>query len=334
MPTARHRRTIACIVTLCSALFGLFPVAPNANAAPGDEPSVRDALDAALTAYNDAKGRLDASTQRQASLTEQIKANEARMPQLQAEASTIAVAAYRGRRTSTATTLLTTSSTQDFLRGTTTLQYLTRRDDRELRQLIEAKTALADEQHKVDDEVKLQQEQVATMEKKKSEAEAALKKAGGGQAGAATVPAKATAKPSPRNSDGSWPAEKCTEDDPTTSGCLTPRTLHAYQEAQLAGYTRYTACFRQESSGEHPKGRACDYSAAAAGFANARASGGDKTYGDKVAGWFIANASALGVLYIIWYNQIWFPSSGWRGYNSGDGTPAGDHYNHVHVSMQ
>jgi hypothetical protein len=39
------------------------------------------------------------------------------------------------------------------------------------------------------------------------------------------------------------------------------------------------------------------------------------------------------VLYVIWYKRIWLPGSGWRSY-SGDGTPAGDHYNHVHLSVQ
>jgi len=39
------------------------------------------------------------------------------------------------------------------------------------------------------------------------------------------------------------------------------------------------------------------------------------------------------VLYVIWFKQIWFPDRGWRSY-SGDGTPAGDHYNHVHLSLQ
>jgi hypothetical protein len=66
---------------------------------------------------------------------------------------------------------------------------------------------------------------------------------------------------------------------------------------------------------------------------DARASGADKTYGDRLAGWCIANASRIGVLYVIWYKQIWQPGIGWKAY-SGDGTPAGDHYNHVHLSVQ
>jgi peptidoglycan DL-endopeptidase CwlO len=39
------------------------------------------------------------------------------------------------------------------------------------------------------------------------------------------------------------------------------------------------------------------------------------------------------VLYVIWYNQIWLPATGWRAYH-GDGTVAGNHLNHVHLSVQ
>ena len=139
-----------------------------------------------------------------------------------------------------------------------------------------------------------------------------------------------SAQPAPRNPDGSFPPEKCTIKDPTTSGCLTPRTLHALQQARLAGFTHYTACWRQSTWGEHPLGRACDFAAAPGGFGGI-ATGADRDYGNRLAGYFIANASRLGVLYVIWYHQIWEPSRGWH-YYKGDGTPSGDHMNHVHLS--
>jgi hypothetical protein len=141
-----------------------------------------------------------------------------------------------------------------------------------------------------------------------------------------------SAQPAPRNADGSWPAETCSVADPTTSGCITPRTLHAMQQAQAAGFTRYVSCYRSGGSGEHPKGRACDFSATTGGFKDAAAAGGDKTYGTNLAGYFLSNADRLGVLYVIWYRQIWMPSTGWRAY-SGGGTPASDHTNHVHLSV-
>jgi hypothetical protein len=63
------------------------------------------------------------------------------------------------------------------------------------------------------------------------------------------------------------------------------------------------------------------------------ASGGDKTYGNNLAAYFIRNADALAVLYVIWFKQIWLPSSGWKAYSGGNGDPSSDHTNHVHLSV-
>jgi hypothetical protein len=48
----------------------------------------------------------------------------------------------------------------------------------------------------------------------------------------------------------------------------------------------------------------------------------------------VENAQALGVQYVIWYRQIWFPASGWRTYNLAYGDPNTDHTNHVHLSIR
>jgi hypothetical protein len=122
--------------------------------------------------------------------------------------------------------------------------------------------------------------------------------------------------------------------DPTTSGCLTPRTLHALQQTKAAGFNHFVSCYRpQEDGGEHPRGRACDFAAATGGFGGV-AAGAEKDYGNRLAAWYVANAQGLGVLYVIWFKQIWLPSTGWRAYTNGNGTPSGDHTNHVHLSVQ
>jgi hypothetical protein len=46
----------------------------------------------------------------------------------------------------------------------------------------------------------------------------------------------------------------------------------------------------------------------------------------------VKNASRLGVMYVIWYRQIWMPGQGWRSY-SGSGGPSATHTNHVHLSV-
>ena len=153
---------------------------------------------------------------------------------------------------------------------------------------------------------------------------------GTGSSGSGSSSASAT--PAPRNANGSWPAESCNVDDPTTSGCITPRTLHALNQAKAAGFTRYVSCFRNGSSGEHPKGRACDFAAQPNGFGGV-ATGGDKSYGDNLANYYINNADRLGVLYVIWYKRIWLPSSGWKTYSGAGGDPSSDHTNHVHLSV-
>ena len=173
------------------------------------------------------------------------------------------------------------------------------------------------------------------MAKRKVQAENALKAANAGADDPKPSDGGSSARASaaPRNSNGSLSGEGCTEDDPTTSGCLTPRTLHALKEAQKDGFTRYVACFREQNSGEHPKGRGCDFAAEKNGFGGV-ASGGDKDYGDRLANYFINNSDRLGVLYVIWFRRIWLPSSGWKAYSRGNGDPSSDHTNHVHLSMR
>jgi hypothetical protein len=42
----------------------------------------------------------------------------------------------------------------------------------------------------------------------------------------------------------------------------------------------------------------------------------------------VRNADRLGVLYVIWFRQIWLPATGWKAYHG-----ASAHTDHVHVSM-
>jgi hypothetical protein len=108
--------------------------------------------------------------------------------------------------------------------------------------------------------------------------------------------------------------------------------LNALQQAEKANFTHFVACFRQQNSGEHPKGRACDFAADKNGFGGT-AIGSSKDYGNRLANYFIHNSSKLGVLYVIWFHRIWLPSSGWKAYTSGNGDPSSEHTNHVHLSV-
>jgi hypothetical protein len=344
MWTGSARRRLSLVAALVAAgavlLLGPRTIAAYADPDPnsgstdidGAAPtSLRDQLDIAAAAYNDAKGRLESSQQRQAQIVQDIKNTEATLAKLSDEVGNVAATAYRGRAMGVVAAMLDSPNPETFLAAATTVDYLARQDDKLLHELHETKAHLADQQRQVEDEIKLQQQQLAEMEKRKTDASHALALYGGGAAGG-FVSGAPSAKPAPRNPDGSFPKERCTENDPTTTGCITPRMLHAYQEARIFGFTHYAACFRHQSWGEHPLGRACDFSAAADTFGGI-ATGADKAYGDRLAGWLMANASRLGVLYVIWYRQIWFPGLGWRVYHSGD-DPASSHRNHVHLSVQ
>ena len=327
-------RTLLFVLAMAAALV----VAPTAALADPANPdgspnSLQGQLDEASRAYNDAKGRLDAAKQRQTDLTAQAASTKAQLDDLMPEANAVAVAAYKGGRLSGVAMLLDSGTPDDLLARATGLQMRLDRDNRTLRRLADAQARYTEQLAAIEVEVQTQQTQLAAMAKRKSDLEKALGAAGSKPSGGIGPIGAGSATPAPRNPDGSWPKESCSVKDPTTSGCLTPRTLHALQEVRNAGFNHYMACFRSGGSGEHPLGRACDLAANAAGFQNVAATGADKAYGDKLAGWLLANADRLAVLYVIWYRQIWMPATGWRTYH-GDGTPAGDHVNHVHMSIQ
>jgi len=56
-------------------------------------------------------------------------------------------------------------------------------------------------------------------------------------------------------------------------------------------------------------GQPGDFAAQQDGFGGP-ATGSDRTYGNNLATFFVASADRLGVLYVIWYRQIWLPGSG------------------------
>lgn len=334
-----RRRGLALIVALLAAT-AVFVAAPGFSSTAvaltppdeGDDKKLRDALEAAAKGHIEAEAKLKQSKKRQLELTLLLQETENELAALRVAVTEIAEQSFRLGRLGPLSTLLGSSSPDAFLERATTLDVIATHGDRQLQAFVEARERAAAAKAAIDQEVAEQQRQVAVLAKRKKDAERALAAVSGGAARGFINPNSPLAKPAPRNPDGSWPRESCTIDDPTTSGCITPRTLHALNEAKAAGFKRYVSCYRSGGSGEHPKGRACDFSAAVSGFKNVHATGGDKTYGDNLAAFFVKNASRLGVMYVIWYRQIWMPNTGWRSYNGGT-SPAGAHTNHVHLSM-
>ncbi|WP_127500045.1 coiled-coil domain-containing protein [Actinoplanes solisilvae] len=344
----RHKtvpRRSAFFLSLLVAISGLaLAVGSPASAAPGDNgddgegapKTLIQQLEAASKGFVEAKEALARSKTRQAQLAAKVKELDAQVAPRQAAIDEIIQQSYRTGRLGPMSALLASNSAGGFLDRAETLETVAVKENAAVANLKATRDLQQRAKLAIDAEVRNEQKQVTAMAKRKVQAESALKAANTG--GNADEPSdggsSASASAAPRGSNGSFRDESCSVDDPTTkSGCLTPRTLHALQEAQKDGFNHYVACFREQNSGEHPKGQACDFAAEKNGFGGV-ASGEDKAYGNRLANYFINNASRLGVLYVIWFERIWLPSSGWKAYSRGNGDPSSDHTNHVHLSMR
>ena len=344
--------------------------APGSND-EGGTGTLQRKLDAAASGYNNAHAKAQVSERKRKALTGQLAQTEKRIAVLDAQVQLLGAEAYRGGLPDTKTALTNSRSLADLMGDVALVDSLSHRRQATLDDLRDARHDLDTAKHQVDRQLVEQRSAERTMAKRRADAEEALTAAkvggeptkgftasgedaeepaaasGGEKAPAATQPkaarprAQATKKArqttkkasaAKRRSDGTWASEGCSIGDPTSNGCLTPRTLHALQQAKAAGFTHYVHCWREASFGEHPKGRACDFAAAPGGFGGI-ATGSDRAYGNRLAAWFIDNADRLGVLYVIWFRQIWLPGIGWRSYQSSD-DPAASHRNHVHLSVQ
>jgi hypothetical protein len=331
--TTPRRRWVALVAAMSACAALVFGLAAPAAADPdeGGSAKLQAQLDAAARGYLEATTKLEISQRRQKTLTAQVAVVQADLATKSTEVGEMAAAAYRSGGILSVSALFASDDPGALMDRLSLLDAIAANDNKQLRGLVATQQELNLTKSAIEAEIVEQTKQKAELAKRKRDAEKALAAVGGGQTGGYVSASSALARPAPRNADGSWPAESCSVDDPTTSGCITPRTLHAMQQAKAAGFKRYVSCYRSGGSGEHPKGRACDFAAAVSGFAGT-AYGAERTYGNNLAAYYVRNASRLGVLYVIWYRQIWMAGTGWRAY-SGSGTPSSDHTNHVHLSM-
>lgn len=304
------------------------PLTAAADPADGEASTagLQAKLEAAGRAYNAAEKTLKASQAQQVANQAQIKKLQGQLSVLTAQLDAIAANLYVNGRTGSISAMMGSGSPEAYLSQASILDRLGYQNETAIRSYMTTKAALSRQQAALNQAIATGKAQLATMAKRKQDAINALVAAGGGDALSFSVSGL------PRAGRSGARGSSCNKTDPTnSSGCLTATMLNALQEARSAGFTRYTHCFRQASFGEHPKGRACDFAAAKGGFAG-EATGGDREYGNRLAAWAIQSAGPLDVLYVIWFNRIWMPSTGWRSYH-GDGSPSGDHRNHVHLSV-
>jgi len=310
------------------------PDTPSASAGnEGETPLLRDVLERTGKQYLEAEAALNESKRRQMALVLEQQQLEKRVDQLTVEVTVVANAAYRTGRLSVAAALLNSSSPDSFLERAAAVDIMAMRDDQTLHRLTEAKQQLTNAKAAIDAEIAEQSKQLNIMAKQKKDAESALSLVGRtATAGGLVSATSPIAQPAPRNANGSWPSQSCSANDPTTNGCLTPRTLHAYNQVKAAGFKRFVSCWRSGGPYEHPKGRACDWSVQNSGFGGA-ATGDERLYGNNLMAFLVRNASRLGILYVIWYKMIWSPAAGWRTYSGAGGDASSNHTNHVHMSI-
>ncbi|QSB06816.1 coiled-coil domain-containing protein [Natronoglycomyces albus] len=335
MHTQHHSPLLRHLIAIGTAVIALlFLLAPPASADP-DEHALEEDLAEALEAVVEAEDTLTATEKRAEDIEESLAQAEAQAEALTDDLNDYAVYLHQQGDLASTSALLSAPSPDVAIDSLTYLTFLAEERAALVADVEETAQRLRDEQAALEDELEAAAEALEEAQAARDDLEAKLDElrmqSQGGPSGDGGAGAPA---PVERNSDGSLPSESCSVNDPTTSGCLTPRTLHVLNETQSAGFNHYVSCYRSGGGGEHPQGRACDFSAAPDGFRNEAAQGAHKTYGDNLAAWYVNHADALGVYYVIWYHQIWFPGRGWSAYSSGNGTPNGDHTNHVHVSVR
>jgi hypothetical protein len=337
--TARPRRwLVLALAPLVAATAMLVAPASPASADPDgtsataddgeDNPLLNDVLDNTGRRYLTAKALVAKSTKSQLTLGLAVKDAEAKRDALLPQVGAVAAQQYRTGGVSTAGFLLGSANTDMFLKRAISLEEINALNDDKLRQLNAAINKVDTAKAALDAEVKSQKQNLAAMQKQKEAAEKALALVGGESLTGGFVTAKSPeAAPAPRNADGGFSPESCSVNDPTTDGCITPRTFHMYKEVKKAGFNRFVGCHRNGGPFEHPKGRACDWSLQKSGFSIAH-NADMKNYGNNVMAFLVRNADRLGILYVIWFKQIWFPATGWKAYHG-----ASTHQDHVHVSM-
>jgi hypothetical protein len=120
---------------------------------------------------------------------------------------------------------------------------------------------------------------------------------------------------------------------PVIGGSITPRMRQVRDEVDRRfGPFPAIGCYRAEASGEHPLGRACDFMLSTGGVLP---SGPGVRRGYAIAAWAQANASRLGIMYVIYRQRIWDirnPAAGWVPMED-RGSVTANHFDHVHISV-
>ncbi|PZF96052.1 coiled-coil domain-containing protein [Micromonospora endophytica] len=336
--TAPLRRWLTPMVAVLAA-FAVFAGPMPVTAAPkpaqpaehdDDPPMLNDLIETTNRDYTKAKAKLEKSKKKQLELAVEVRRAEAALDDLAPQVAEIATQSYRTGRVGAIGMLLQSNAPGSFVDRASALDELNLVNDKKLAEVNAVKLRAETAKLKLDAEVREQRKLTNDMARKRTEAERSLRLVGGeGLTGGLVDATSPVARVAPnRAADGGWKPESCNQDDPTTSGCITPRTLHMYKEVKRAGFDRFVGCWRPGDKFEHPKGRACDWSLQNSGFAPWH-NNDTRIYGNNLAAFLVRNADRLGIYYVIWNRQIWFAATEvWSSYSG-----PSNHTDHVHVSL-
>lgn len=305
------------------------PTAPsNDEPEEGGDELLSDVLESTGRRYVEARNNLEKSEKRQLQLNLELQKAEAKRDALLPQVAAVAKQSYRNGPLTGMGFVLESDDPGNFIERAMSLGEIGQLNGHKMARYQAAADEAERNKAALDQALRQAEIESRTMLKNKKEAESALALVGGNRLTSGFVDATSKkAAAAPRNSDGGFSPESCKVADPTTAGCVTPRTLHMYKQVKKAGFDRFVGCHRNGGPFEHPKGRACDWSLQKRGFAAAH-NRDMRRYGNDLMAFLVRNADELGILYVIWFRQIWFPATGWKSYSG-----ASAHTDHVHVSM-
>ncbi|MFI7577694.1 coiled-coil domain-containing protein [Micromonospora sp. NPDC049497] len=335
--TAPLRRWLTPVVAVLAALAVFVGPLPASAAPAPPKPSGHDSQPTLLNDVIEAKNRdfvkaeaaLKKSQKRQQELELEVSRLQRELNALAPQVNEIAAQSYRSGRIGAVSMLLEARTPDSFVQRAGALDELNMVNAKQLAEVNAAKARVQQAKLAVDTEVRDQQRLRNNINRDRAAAEKALDLVGGtGLTGGLVNATSPVARVAPgRTADGDWRPESCSQPDPTTSGCVTPRTLHMYKEVRRAKFTRFVGCYRSGGPYEHPKGRACDWSLQNSGF-RSWYNNDTRMYGNNLTAFLVRNADRLGIYYVIWNRQIWFPATGWKSYSG-----PSNHTDHVHVSL-
>ncbi|WP_017587391.1 coiled-coil domain-containing protein [Nocardiopsis ganjiahuensis] len=312
---ARPGRARVAVVSLSvAAATTLLPLTASAAPAPGLPPrepeSMSDLKDRAATLTEEYQGELrdmEAVLKEAEQAQDRADATREDVEDARDQVVSLAVATYTNSGIDPSMSLFVEAEPDEVIDRAVVIDYLATTNQEKVDQLDQALSRDEVAQQNVDERLAEAQEDLDAMEERRSEVHALI----------ADHPSQPM---QPHNN-------------------ITPRTelmrdlvIEEFGPGEdVGGY----GCYRAVGGfvvGEHPKGRACDFML--------HPSGGMPTQAEIDRGWAISewameNAEDLGIMYIIYRQQIWDVRRGdtdWRAM-ADRGNLTENHFDHVHISM-